>query len=144
MTKWTPLAPLPILECPNIRIHADLFGPMITADSNKKIVLCFTDAFTKYAVVTAIASKDAEKVADAIYRDRFSKFGIRAQIHMDGGKEFVNKLSVEHFQLLNVSHTKTSPAHPQWKCLTKQLKSICNLSWTIQSLTGKHFYQHWP
>jgi Integrase core domain len=130
--------------CPNIRIHADLFGPMITADSNKKIVLCFTDAFTKYAVVTEIASKDAEKVADAIYRDRFSKFGIRAQIHMDGGKEFVNKLSVEHFQLLNVSHTKTSPAHPQWKCLTKQLKSFCNLSWTIQSLTGKHFYQHWP
>jgi hypothetical protein len=27
---------------------------------------------------------------------------------MDGGKEFVNKLSVEFFQLLNVSHTKTS------------------------------------
>jgi hypothetical protein len=39
---------------------------MITADSNKKFVLCIMDAFTKYAVVTAIASKDAETVADAI------------------------------------------------------------------------------
>jgi hypothetical protein len=36
---------------------------------------------------------------------------------MDGGKEFVNKLSAEVFQLLNVWHTKTSPAHPQ--CNTK-------------------------
>jgi hypothetical protein len=52
--KPTPLAPLPILECPNWRIHTDLFGPMLTADSNKKLVLCITGAFTKYAVVTAI------------------------------------------------------------------------------------------
>jgi len=66
-----------------------------------------------YAVVTAIASKDAETVADAIYRDWFSKFRIPVQINTDGGKEFVNKLSEELFQLLNVRHTKTSPAHPQ-------------------------------
>ncbi len=49
---------------------------MLTADSNKKFVLCITDAFTKYAVVTAIANKEAETVADAIYRDWFAKFGI--------------------------------------------------------------------
>jgi len=64
-------------------------------------------------LVTAIANKEAETVADAIYKDWFAKFGILAQIHTDGGKEFVNKLSVELFQLLNVRHTKTSPAHPQ-------------------------------
>jgi IS30 family transposase len=74
---------------------------MITADSNKKFVLCITDAFTKYAVITAIANKEAETVADAIYRDWFAKFGILAQIHTDGGKEFVNKLLVELFQIFN-------------------------------------------
>ncbi len=47
--KQTPLAPLPIPECPNLQIHADLFGPMLTADSNKKFVLCIMDAFTKYS-----------------------------------------------------------------------------------------------
>ncbi len=61
---------LPILDCPNLQIHADIFGPMITANSKKKFVHCITDA-----VVTAIASKDAETVADTIYRDWFSKFG---------------------------------------------------------------------
>jgi len=54
--KRTPLAPLPIPEHPNLQIHADLFGPMLTADRNKKFVLCITDALTKYAVVTAIAN----------------------------------------------------------------------------------------
>ncbi len=57
--KWSPtkptlLSPLPIPECPNWRIHADLFGPMLTADSDKKFMLCITDAFTKYAVVKSI------------------------------------------------------------------------------------------
>jgi hypothetical protein len=64
-------------------------------------------------VVSAVANMEAETVAYAIYRDWFAKFGILAQIHNDGGKELVNKLSAELFQLLNVQHTKTSPAHPQ-------------------------------
>jgi Integrase zinc binding domain/Integrase core domain len=111
--KPMPLHPLPIPERPNWRIHADLFGPMLTADSNKKFVLCITDAFTKYAVVTSIQNKNAETVADTIFKEWFCKFGIPAQIHTDGGKEFVNKLSAEMMELMNVAHTKTSPAHPQ-------------------------------
>jgi Integrase core domain len=109
----TPLQPLPIPERPNWRIHADLFGPMLTADSNKKFVLCITDAFTKYAEVTSIQNKNAETVADAIFKEWFCKFRIPAQIHTDGGKEFVNKLTVEMMELMNVSHTRMSPAHPQ-------------------------------
>ncbi len=112
-TKPTPLQPLPISDRPNWRIHANLFGPMLTADSNKKFVLCIMDAFTKYAVVTSIQNKNAETVANAIFKEWFCKFGIPAQIHTDGGKEFVKKLSAEMMELMNVSHTRTSPAHPQ-------------------------------
>jgi hypothetical protein len=72
---------------------------MITAESHKKIVLYITDGFTKYAVVTVIANKQAERVTDAIYKEWFSKFSIQAQIHTDGRKEFMNKLSAEIFQL---------------------------------------------
>jgi hypothetical protein len=32
---------------------------------------------------------------------------------MDGGKEFVNKLSAEMMELMNVAHTKMLTAHPQ-------------------------------
>jgi len=62
--------PPPIVEQqPNWRIHADLFGPMLTADSNKKFVLCITDAFTKYATITAIPNKNGETVAGTIFEE---------------------------------------------------------------------------
>jgi hypothetical protein len=107
------LQPLPIPDRPNIRIHADLFGPMLAARRQQKYILCIMDAFTKYAMVTAVENKEAETVAKAIFSEWFCKFSIPPQIHTDGGKEFVNKLSNELFTLLNVSHTKTTPAHPQ-------------------------------
>jgi hypothetical protein len=96
-----------------MRVHADLFGPMLAAGCQHKYILCITDALTKYAMVTTVENKEARTMAKAIFSESFCKFGIPAQINTDGGKEFVNKLSNELFTLLNVSHTKTSPAHPK-------------------------------
>ncbi len=112
-TKKVPLAPLPIPDQPNVRVHADPFGPMLGTEKKSAYILCITDAFTKYAVVTKVDNKDAETVAKAIFENWFCKFGIPAQLHTDGGKEFVNNLSAELFELLNLQHSKTSPYHPQ-------------------------------
>jgi hypothetical protein len=105
-----PLALLPVPDQPNVRVHADLFGPMLGTDKKSAYILCITDAFTKYAVVTKVDNKDAETVAKAIFNNWSCKFGIPVQLHTDGGKEFVNKLSAELFEMLN---SKTSPYHPQ-------------------------------
>ncbi len=86
---------------------------MLGKDKKSAYILCITDAFTKYAVVTKVDNKDAETVARAIFNDWFCKFGIPVQIHTDGGNKFVNKHSTELFQLLNVQHSKTTPYHPQ-------------------------------
>jgi hypothetical protein len=97
-TKKVPLPPLPVPDQPNDRVHADLFGPMLGTDKKSAYILCIADAFTKYAVVTKVDIKDAEMVAKAIFNEWFCKFGIPAQIHTDGGKEFVNNLSPELFE----------------------------------------------
>jgi hypothetical protein len=105
---------------PNIRIHADLFGPMLAAghqhkyilcikDAFMKYILCITDAFTKY--ILCITDAFMKTVAKAIFPNGF--VNSVSQIHTDGRKEFVNKLSRELFDLLNVEHTKTTPTHPQ-------------------------------
>jgi hypothetical protein len=86
---------------------------MLAAGRQHKYILCIMDAFTIYAMVTTVENKEAEMVAKAIFSEWFCKFGIPAQINTNGRKEFVNKLSNELFTLLNVSHTKTTPAHPQ-------------------------------
>jgi hypothetical protein len=67
----------------------------VDATRKSAYILCITDAFTKYAIVTSISNKDAQTVARAIFEQWFCKFGIPAQIHTDGGKEFVNKLVAE-------------------------------------------------
>ncbi len=72
---------------------------MLAAGRQHKYILCITDAFTKYAMVTAVENKEAETVAKTIFSEWFCKFGIPVQIHTDGGKEFVNKLSNELFTL---------------------------------------------
>jgi hypothetical protein len=86
---------------------------MVDATRKSAYILCITDAFTKYTVVTSIPNKDAQTVAKAIFEQWFCKFGIPAQIHTDGGKEFVNKLLAELCEMLNVQHSKTTPYHPQ-------------------------------
>jgi hypothetical protein len=107
---------------------------MLTADSNKKFIVCITNAFNKYAVVSVISNKEAETVADAIYKEWFSKFSKTAQIHSDGGKEFVNKLSAEMFLLLNVNRKKTLPAHPQCNAQDKVFKKQLKSSWHLLSM----------
>ncbi len=66
---------------------------MLTADGNKKFVLCIKDAFAKCAIVIAIQNENAKTVADAMFKEWFWKFGILVQIHY--GKEFINKLATE-------------------------------------------------
>jgi len=73
--KPPSLQPLPSPERPNIRIHADLFGPMLAAGCQHKYILCITDAFTKYTLVMVVENKEAETVAKAIFNEWFCKFG---------------------------------------------------------------------
>jgi hypothetical protein len=77
-----------------------------------------------------------------------AKFGILGQIHTDGGKKFINKLSVELFQLLNVRDTKNSPAHPQCNAqvevFNKTVKKFLQSFVDDTTLNWENFCQHWP
>jgi hypothetical protein len=49
---------------------------MLATGCQHKYILCITDTFTKYALVTAVENKEAETVAIAIFSKWFCKFGI--------------------------------------------------------------------
>jgi hypothetical protein len=57
-----------------MQIHTDLFGPMLAAGRQHKFILCIMEAFTKYALFTAIENKEAETVAKAIFSEWYCKF----------------------------------------------------------------------
>jgi len=124
----TLLSPLPQCTAPNQRVHVDLFGPLKTFGRSKKMVLCMTDAFTKYVELTALEDKEAETTGGAIFNKWICRYGTPLEIISDNGKEFRNKLAAELYKRLNIEHTTTAAYHPQFnakqKCATKQLPNI--------------------
>ena len=88
------------------------------------------------------SKKEATTFAQSIMDNWICCFGSPVQIHSDGGKEFVNELSADFFQLLDIKHTKTTPCHPQAnaqvkvfnKTVAKYLASFVNestLDWEV-------------
>ena len=84
--KPPPLHPLPMPDQPNIRIHADLFGPMLAAGCQHKYILCITDAFTKYAIVTPVENKEAETVARPFFLNGFVNSASQRRFTLMAGK----------------------------------------------------------
>lgn len=83
-TKPAPLSPLPIPTGPNVRLHADLFGPLKSNGDNRH-VLCMTNAFTKMAVVVPKPDKGATTVATNILHHWIYRFSAPEEIHTQKG-----------------------------------------------------------
>jgi hypothetical protein len=138
----TLLSSLPQPTEPNHRVHSDLFGPLKTSDSGKKLILCMTDALTKYVELVPLPNKEADTVANAIFDKWYCHFGAPLDIVTDQGKEFCAKLSNELFTRLGTNHLTMSPHHPQSnsqaevanKMIAKYLASFCDnstLDWEL-------------
>ena len=95
-----------------------------------------TDAFSKIAVVVPIPDKEASTVAQMILDHWIYCFAPPAQIHCNGGKEFVNKLSAELFIILDIRHTKTTPAHPQYN------DQVENFNRRIKEFLSPYLHDH--
>ena len=76
-------------------------------------MLVMTDALTKIVRLRAITSKDATVVASAILQDWVYIYGVPKVIISDQGKEFCNELAKALWSSLSITHTVTSPYHPQ-------------------------------
>ncbi len=112
-TRVAPMHALEVPTEPNIRIHADLYGPLKSSSGGNKYVLTITDAFSKYADVSAITSKDAPVVAAAIFDRWISRFSCPKTILTDRGTEFANCVLAELCKLLDIDRSKTAAYHPQ-------------------------------
>ena len=106
------LTPLPQPTEPNMRIHADLFGPLRISGRQKCYILSITDAFTKYVELVSLPNKEAPTVTEAIFNRWICRYSVPIEIVTDQGKEFCNELSNELYKLLQTSHLHTSSRHP--------------------------------
>ena len=137
------LTPLPQCSEMNQRVHVDLYGPLKTSESGKKFILVMTDAFSKYAEVTAVHNKEATTVGEAIFNRWICRFGCPLEVVSDGGKEFVNKLSKELYSKLNIKHSMTTAYHPQCNAQVERFNQTVSkylASFTDQSTLDWELY----
>jgi transposase InsO family protein len=107
------LHPLPMMDAPNIRLHADLFGPLKTGGNGNKYILVLTDAFSKLAELVAIENKEAVTVARAIFERWICRYSAPQILVTDQGKEFCNKVLEAVCNIWGIKKNRTSPFHPQ-------------------------------
>ena len=111
--KPSPMKSLPVPQRPNERVHIDLFGPLKTSGAGNKHIMVMTDAFTKYAELTAILDKTAETVARAFLERWLCRFSAPVMLVTDQGKEFCNNVLKTVCELWDIDKARTSPFHPQ-------------------------------
>ncbi len=98
----TPLTPnlissFPQPTLPNQWVHADLFIPLKISANGKKVILSFTDAFTKYIQLVAVPNKETATVSSAIFNHWVCRFGAPVDLIMDQGKALCAGLSKDLF-----------------------------------------------
>ncbi len=94
--KLPPLHPLPTPNQPNIHIHADLFGPLLAARHQHKYILCVTDTFTKYALVTAFEKKKRKQLPKPFFPNSFVNLASQGKFTPMAGKSLL-KNYLENF-----------------------------------------------
>ena len=106
------LAPWPQATDFNQRVHLDLCGPFKSYSPNKFIAV-FSDAFSKFVMVTAIPNKTAETIAEMYYRTWLATFGPCQLLVTDNGGEFNNELLIELCKRTGTMKHTICPFHPQ-------------------------------
>ena len=107
------LQPLPRARFPNDRCHIDLFGPIKGSDGSMKFVCVLTDAYSKWAEITAIENKEAKTIARVLVERWLTRFSCMNILVSDQGKEFCNQVVKEVCELFDIDKRRTSPFHPE-------------------------------
>ena len=88
--ETAPLQQLPPATHFNHWIHLDLLGPLPSSHvHNNKYLLVITDAFTRWAELVPIPSKEAPVVTAAFHKHWICRFTCPQQINSDQGSEFM-------------------------------------------------------
>ena len=107
---------------PMHQLSIDFLSINTRAQAKCKILTC-VDEFTKYTFGILVKSENAEKTAEALYRNIYTKFGIPEVVHSDQGATFVGKVLKELNNLLGIRNTITTTYRPQSKGSHERLNS---------------------
>ncbi|KAL3967153.1 FMS-like tyrosine kinase 1 [Sarotherodon galilaeus] len=110
--KPAPLCPIPAVSNPFEYLIIDCVGPLPRSKSGSEYLLTVMCQVTRYPAAYPLRTITAKSVVKALTQF-ISIFGIPKIIQSDQGSNFSSNLFAQVLKLLNITHNKASPYHPQ-------------------------------
>lgn len=107
-----PLYPQ-ILVAPFDKWGLDFVGPIDPPSNGKSYILVCTYYVTKWVEARAIMHERDNKVAEFLYEEIFTRYGVPREIVSDQGPQFTSTLIAVLVNEYNIRHMKSTPYHPQ-------------------------------
>ncbi|KAL5506327.1 hypothetical protein EMCRGX_G007945 [Ephydatia muelleri] len=108
----TELHPIPVVTTWH-HVSIDFVGPISPiSTSGNRYILTLSDQFSKWVEAVAVPTKEAHRVASALYKI-FMRMGLPNVLTTDNGSEFRNKLNAAMLKKLGIRHSFITPYHPQ-------------------------------
>eukprot|EP00731_Ephydatia_muelleri_P013482 Em0007g792a len=101
----------------------------------ERYILTLSDQFSKWVEAVAVPTKEAHRVASALYKI-FMRMGLPDVLTTDNGSEFRNKLNTAMLKKLGIRHSFITPYHPQSNGLDERYNQ------TLQSMLSKAVMGH--